>query len=253
MIRIVAACVLSALCTSIACAGIDLGQADCRVHSDYSLTIKPDSLVFTRAAGLHADVVISHGTLQIDGRQVAVAAEDRQRLLDIERGVRTSAPEVKAIAHAAIAVAFEAVGEVSAAFARDADAARASAQRMTQAAHDLHARIDTSDSFAGWQSADVERVIGGAVQSMVGEIAASVAARAVTVALSGDEKAAADLEARANGIEKNIDRIVARHTKDLEERALGLCSRVRSLAGIEGQLDLRLSDGSRLDLVRIED
>ncbi|MEO5626626.1 MAG: DUF2884 family protein [Dokdonella sp.] len=253
MIRFAAAFVLSALCTSAVHAGIDLGQADCRVHSDYSLTIKPDSLVFARAEGHRADVVISQGTLQVNGRQVAVGVADRQRLLDIEHSVRTSVPEVQAIAHAAIAVAFEAVGEVSAAFARDADAARASAQRMSQAAHDLHARIDSSDSFAGWQHADIDRLVGGAVQSMVGEIAASVAARAVTVALSGDEKAAADLEARANGIEKNVGRIIARHTKDLEERALGLCSRVRSLAGIEGQLDLRLSDGSRLDLVRIED
>ena len=150
-------------------------------------------------------------------------------------------------------VTFEAVGEVSAAFARDAQAARASAQRMSQAAHDLHVRIDSSDGFAGWQSADVDRLVGGAVESMVGEIAASVAARAVTVALSGDEKAAADLEARADGIEKNVDRIVARHTRDLEERASGLCSRVRSLANIESQLDLRLSDGSRLDLVRVDD
>jgi hypothetical protein len=123
---------------------------------------------------------------------------------------------------------------------------------MSQAAHGLHERIDTSDSFAGWQSADVDRLIGGAVESMVGEIAASVAARAVTVALSGDEKAAADLEARANGIEKNVDRIVARHSKDLEARALGLCSRIRSLAGIESELGLRLPDGSRLELVRID-
>lgn len=253
MIRSTAAFVLSALCASAASAGIDLGQVDCRVHSDYSLTIKPDSLVFARADGHRADVVIAHGTLHVDGREVAVAAADRQRLLDIERGVRTSVPEVKAIAHAAIGIAFEAVGEVSAAFARDAQAARASAQRMSQAAHDLHARIDASDSFAGWQSADVEHLLGGAVESMVGEIAASVAARAVTVALSGDEKAAADLEARADGIEKNVDRIVARHTRDLEERALGLCSRVRSLASIESQLDLRLSDGSRLALVRVDE
>lgn len=252
MKRCLAAFASSVLCASAAHAGIDMRQADCGLHSNYSLTIKSDSLSFTRKSGQPAEVVIADGTLRVDGRLLAVDAADRQRLRDIEHGVRTSVPEVKAIAHAAIAIAFDAVGEVAAAFARDTDAARASAQRMTRAAHDLHQRIDDSDSFSGWQEADVDRLVGGAVESLVGEIMATVATRAVSVALSGDEKAAADLEARADGIEKNVDRLVARHTHDLEQRALGLCSRIRTLAGIENELGLRLPDGSRLDLVRVD-
>jgi hypothetical protein len=252
MKRCIAVFALSALCASAAHAGVDIRQADCGLHSDYSLTIKSDSLSFTRKSGHPAEIVIADGTLRVDDRLLSVDAADRQRLRDIERGVRTSVPEVKAIAHAAIAIAFDAVGEVAAAFARDAEAARASAQRMTRAAHDLHQRIDDSDSFSGWQEADVDRLVGGAVESLVGEIMATVATRAVTVALTGDEKAAADLEARANGIEKNVDRAVAKHTRDLEQRALGLCSRIRTLASIEDQLDLRLPDGSRLELVRVD-
>jgi hypothetical protein len=79
--------------------------------------IKPDALVFTRRDGTPVDIVIAAGSLRVDGRAVAIGAADRQRLIDIEHGVREALPEVKAIAHEAIAIAFEAVAEVSAAFA----------------------------------------------------------------------------------------------------------------------------------------
>lgn len=46
---------------------------------------------------------------------------------------------------------------------------------------------------------------------------------------------------------------VDRHTKYVDEGALRLCSGVRSLASLDGQPDLRLSDASHPDLVRVED
>jgi hypothetical protein len=253
MNRFTLLCALAVFCASPAYADIDIGHADCSLHSEYSLTINPRDLTFTRKDGPPATIVIADGSLRVDDRLLTISAADQQRLRDIEHGVRESIPEVKAIAHAAIAIAFEAVGEVAAAFAHDTESARASARRLSRTAHELDARIDSSNGFSGWQKADVDRVIGGAVESLVGEIAATVAARAVTVALSGDEKAAADLEARADGIEKTVDRLVARHSKDLDQRALGLCTRLRTLAGMEDRLELRLPDGKPLQLVRMQD
>jgi Protein of unknown function (DUF2884) len=253
MKRSMALLALALLGGSPAYADINIGHADCSLHSEYSLAINPNDLTFTRKTGPAATVVISDGTLRVDDRRLTTSAADQRRLRDIEQGVRQSIPEVKAIAHAAISIAFEAVGEVAAAFARDPESARASAQRLSRTAHDLDARIESSDGFSGWQKEDVDRVVGGAVQSVVGELAATVAARAVTVALSGDEKAAADLEARANGIDKTVDRILAKHSKDLDQRALGLCTRLRTLAGMEDRLELRLPDGKPLQLVHMQD
>jgi len=244
---------LALLAASPAYADIDIGHADCNLHSNYSLSIHPTDLTFTRTVGAPGTVVIADGTLRVDERQLSIGSADQRRLRDIERGVCESIPEIRAIAHAAISIAFEAVGEVAAAFARDTESARASAQRLSLDAHELDARIDASNGFSGWRKEDIDSVIGGAVQSLVGELAATVAARAVTVALSGDEKAAADLEARADGIDKTVERIVAKHSKDLDQRALGLCTRLRTLAGIEDRLELRLPDGKPLRLVQMTD
>lgn len=237
--------------TSLAHAGIDVRNDGCSLHSDYSLKVEPDRLVFARKAGAPAVVVIADGSLLVDGHAIDVAGADRERLRNIEEGVRAVLPEFKAIAHEAIAIAFEAVAQVSAAFARDGDAARASARRMARTARELNHQIDARDSFSNWSDADIDRLVDSAVGSLVGEITGTIAARAVSVALSGDVRAAADLEARADGIEKNIDRMVAKRSGDLERRAGALCSRVRSLATLESSLDVRLADGRHLELVRI--
>ena len=245
----------AALCASLgataAHAEIDIHAADCGLHSDYSLSVNPDNLEFKRKSGTPADVVIANGSLRVDGQALAVSAADRQRLLDIEHGVRDTLPEVKAIAHEAITIAIDAVTEVSAAFARDPEAARASAQRLARAAHELDQRIAESNSFNDWKDGDIDRLVGSIAGTLVSEIVGNVAAQAITVALSGDEKAAAELEARANGIEKNIDRVVERRSKALERRAEGLCPRLHTLASVASALEVRLPDGRRLDLAQI--
>lgn len=252
MNRLIFMFALTALSATAAHADIDIHGADCGLHSNYSLTINPDALVFAGKTGTPAEVIIANGTLRIDGRGVEVSAADRQRLLDIEHGVRDTLPEVKEIAHDAIAIAIEAVSEVSAAFAKDSEAARASAQRIARSARELDQRIATSNSFADWNDGDIERLLGGIVGTLVGEVVGNVAGQAITVALSGDEKAAAELEARADGLEKKINRAVERRSKELERRAMGLCPRLRTLARLESELDARLADGGRLDLVRVE-
>ena len=128
--------------SSVAHAGIDLHGADCGLHSDYSMAIKQDALVFTRSGGPAAEIVIAHGTLRVDGREIELGAADRERVLGIEHGVRDVLPQVREIAHDAIQIAFDAVTEVSGAFAKDAETARASAQRLARVSADVHRRID---------------------------------------------------------------------------------------------------------------
>ena len=141
---------------------------------------------------------------------------------------------------------------VSAAFAKDGQAARSSAEHIARSAQALDRRIDGTDTFSSWQDADVDKLVEGVVGTLVSEIVGNVAGQAISVALSGDEKAAAELEARANGIEKNVDRIVAKRAKALEARADGVCARLSTLARIESDLDLRLADGHRLQLVSMD-
>ncbi|HEY0179795.1 MAG TPA: DUF2884 family protein [Dokdonella sp.] len=252
MKRLFAALVLGAACASAAHADIDLHGDDCGLHSDYSLGIEPSRLVFSRAGGDPAEVVVADGSLRIDGRAVALDAADRERLRTIERGVREAVPEVKTIARDAVAIVIAAVGQVSAAFARDAADARASAERLARSARELDRRIADSTSFADWQDADLDRVLESAVGTLVGEVVGDVAGRAISVALSGDEHAAAELEARAAGLEKDVDRAVERHSAELKRRAAALCPRLRTLARLGSELDVRLDGGRRLELIRFD-
>jgi len=225
---------------------------DCGLHSDYSLSLKSDRLIFKRHSGTPTEVEIADGTLRIDGRLVQTDAADEKRLRDAEREVRALVPEVKSIAREAVAIAFTALGQVSAAFAKDSDAGRASAQRIERAGRDLDRKIAEMDSFDRLDDADVDHVIGDAVQAVIPELVGNVAAQAITVAMTGNEAAAAELEARANGIEKSVERAVEKQSGELERRAMNLCPRLRALDRLESDLDLRLADGSRLDLVHVD-
>ncbi|MBO9664441.1 DUF2884 family protein [Dokdonella sp.] len=252
MHRLFLAAALGLAGATAAHAGIDVRGSDCNLHSDYSLTVDADRLEFKREHGTPASVVVADGTLRVDGRRVDVDAADRRRLIEIERGVRDTVPEVKGIAREAIAIALDAVTEVSAAFARDPQAARASAERLARAGRELDRRLADNDRFDAWSDGDVDRLAESIAGTLVGEIAGNVAGQAIAVAFSGDEKAAAELEARANALEAKVERAVERRSKDLERRAEGLCPRLRALARIESELDVRLDDGRRLELVRVE-
>lgn len=225
---------------------------DCGLHSDYSLSIKPDRLVFRRTAGTPAEVEIADGTLRVDGKLVATSDADARRLRDAEREVRSLVPEVKDIARDAIAIAFNAVGQVAAAFASNGDAARASAERIARLGREIDRKIAETDTFDHWQDADVDRLVSSTVESVVPEIVGNVTAQALKIAFTGDTTAAAELEARASGIEKSVDRAVAKQAAELEGRALALCPRLRALGRTQSELELRLADGSRLDLVQVE-
>lgn len=252
MQRLILAAALSLAGATAAHAGIDIHGSDCGLHSDYSLTVNAADLQFKRDHGTPAEVVIAQGALRVDGRNVDVGAADRQRLIDIERGVRDAVPEVKGIARDAIAIALEAVTEVSAAFARDPQSARASAERLARAGRELDQRLADNNRFSEWSDGDIDRLAESIAGTLVSEIVGNVAGQAIAVAFSGDEKAAAELEARADGIEEKVERAVERRSKALERRAEGLCPRLHALADLQTELDVRLADGRRLDLVRVE-
>jgi hypothetical protein len=225
---------------------------DCDLSSDYALSIRPDRLVFRRHAGTPSEIEISNGTLRVDGALVATNAADTQRLRDAEREVRSLVPEVKGIARDAIAIAFDAVGQVAAAFAHDGAAARRSAEHIAALGRELDRKIAETDNFDHWEDADIDRLVGSTVEAVVPEIVGNVTAQALKVAFTGDEAAAADLEARADSIEKSVDRAVEKQAAQLEARAMGVCSRLRALDRVQSDMDVRLPDGSRLNLVRVD-
>jgi len=251
MLRTTLAAALALAGASAAHASIDLHGVDCDLHSDYAMAVERDAVVFTRTDGSPAEIVLAHGTLVVDGRPVPLGAADRERVLGIENGVRDLLPQVRAIVHDAIQIAFDAVNEVSAAFAKDPADARASAERLARTFAEIRRRIDAKEAMTGWTDDEIERLVEDAVGTLVAEVVGNVAGQAVAIALGGDEKALAELEARANGIDARVERLVAARSRDLEARAEGICPRLRTLARLGSELEVRPS-GQRLRLARAD-
>lgn len=241
------ALLLVLLAATPAWAGISINSGNCDIHSDYSLSIQPTRLTFSKKDGTPASLVMANGTLVADGEPLTLGAADRDRVLGIERGVRDLEPEIKGIAREGIAIALDAVVEVNASFSSDPAEARATALRIQRSAAELDQYISTTDTIS---EVEVERFVGKTVSALIGGLVGNITAQAIKVAFSGDEKAAAELEARAEGIEKSVEKAAEKRSKALEQRAEALCPKFRALQKLERELEVRLADGTPLRLTR---
>lgn len=226
-------------------AAVSFSTDNCDIHSDYSLKIEPSQLVLTQKDGTPARLVISNGTMVADDVTLQLSAADRERVTGIERGVRDLEPDIKAIAREAIAIALEAVTEVSASFADSPEAARESAIDIQRSAAELDTYIAGTDTIS---EVEVEAFVGKTVSVLIGNLVGNITSQALKVAFSGDDKAAVELEARADGIDKRVEKIAEKRSKALEQRAEAMCPKFRNLQKLEHELEVRLPDGKPLRL-----
>jgi len=224
------------------------GFKGCDVNSRYDLTFDGNSLTFSSKDVSPARIEMRRGQLLVDGRVVALSDADRARVQAFENEVRALAPEVKQIALDALDIAYSALVHVATAFSsdkgRDERLARLERQRQD-------ARRQLSQAIAApiFDEKEFERIIETTVKNAIPEFVGDIVGIAIAAALSGDEKGAAEIERRAEQLEKEIERDVEARADELEKRADALCPRIRELDRIESTLDLRLAGGGRLDLV----
>lgn len=237
--------------TAGAAAAHDDGIGLCDVESDYGLRITPQALLFTRDDGTPGRIEMARGELRIDGGTVAVSDADRERLLRYEATVRELVPEAKALASEAVEIAFSAVQHVSNAFNNAADV-EAAAQRLTIARQRIQAQIDASFEREAFNEREVEQIIEDTIEGLVPTLIGDITGEAIRIALTGDEHAAEELEARVERMETAIERDVEARAERLEKRAEALCPSVADLDRLEASLDLRLADDRPLDLVRFD-
>ncbi len=227
-------------------------DADCDVESDYAFRIEPARLVFTSEDKLRTIELLPGGFVRADGFMLALGAEDRGRIGALERGMRALVPEVKAIAIDAAAIAFEAIGHASTAFAASPREARESAERIARTAQELQKGIESRQDWDAGSDREFDRVIEGAVGALVGEIVGNVTAQAITVALSGDEAAVAEITERAKSIERSVEKALEQRGERLEKRARAVCARIADLDELESTIVARLPDDTPFDLFRLE-
>ena len=231
---------------SVQARGLDV----CDVESDYDLTIGKTALTFARDSGTPARVEMRDGRLFVDGNEQTLSPADSRRIAQYEHDIRALVPEVKGIALEAVGIATDAVLQVATAFVGDAQPR--SLERLEQLGAQIGHRIETSDSTAQWRDDEFDAAIGELTAELVPMIVGDITSAAVAAALSGDESKVAEIEARAEQLERDIETRVEARADVLEARAETLCPRMLALDQLESELELRLADGSTLDLVQAD-
>lgn len=230
-------------------AAISIDNDGCKVDSPYDLTIASDHIEFSRDRGEPERIVMADGQLRIDGDAITLSAEDSARVRAFEDGVRELLPEVRAIGAEAIEIAYTAMSEVAIGLS---DKPEPMLKRLERSRAELEQTLLTTNSTVNLD----EAVIEAAVEELVGEfvplLVGQVATAAIAAALSGNEARIEEIEARADAMEARIESQVEARAELLEERAESLCGRIAALDEIDDALDLRLADGSPLQLLRVK-
>jgi hypothetical protein len=245
MKRLMLTAALAASCFAANAATTEL----CGVDSKYDISLDSNRLLFEKSGLQPAKVEMRHGLLILDGREISLSDEDRTRIARYEATVRALVPQAKAIARDAADIAFTAVAEVAAAFSGDANAASTRA-RLNDIRSGVRDRIDAAFDKRPWHDDEFDDMVEATMKELLPVIIGEVAGKAVAMALAGDEKGAAELEARAEKLKGDIESRIDTQTQQLAARAAALCPMVAQLGAIENSLDLRL-DGDRLKILEI--
>lgn len=231
---------------SVQAGGLDV----CDIESDYDLNIGKTALTFSRDSGTPSKVEMRGGQLFVDGTEQALSAADSRRIAQYENDIRALVPEVKGIALEAVGIATQAVLQVATAFAGDSQPR--SLARLEELGAKISHRIEVSDDTSEWRDDEFDAAIAELTAELVPMMVGDITSAAVAAALSGDEDRIAEIEARAEQLEKDIETRVEARADALEARAETLCPRVLALDQLESELELRLTDGSTLDLVQAD-
>lgn len=219
----------------------------CGLDSNYSVSFDEGGLLFVRDEGKPGRVLMRKGHLEVDGRELSLSDADRARIAEFEATVRALVPQAKAIARDAVDIAYSAVSEVAATFSKTADNS-ATRHRLESLRDEVKLRLSDSFDRRPWSEKEFEAVFEQAMSDLLPVIIGEVAGTAISIALSGDEAAAAELEKRTAKLEQDIEKRIDTQTVQLASRVAALCPMVASLDRIESSLDLRLDQGGRLDL-----
>jgi hypothetical protein len=236
-----------------ASAPVFAGNIDCDIESPYSLDLKGEGIAFRSEKSSPRHVRLDRGRLFIDGREVVLTSGDRRTISTIENEVRDLTAEAVVIASDGIDIAFDALSEVSRALIEDSSRHAEMLRSMEKTRAIVQTQIRDAVLNRPFDERAFEALIESQIETMASELVKVVVGefvpRAIAAALSGDEAAVKRIEARAEQLEADIEARIEAKARDIERRAESLCPRVKSLVQLESSLDLRLEDGSQLNLI----
>jgi hypothetical protein len=232
--------------------GLHINNDQCGFSTNYDVRVNAEGIAFDREDGKPSSVFMHDGHLRVDGRQVALSEADAGRVRQYEGQVRALLPEVAGIVREGLDIGFGAMTTVATTFAENGEERERLLTRLNRNHADALRQIDQGIGNGVWKQHEVSDVIEEGVEGTVSEMVSTVTANAVKAALSGDQSQVAALEARADSLDKSIDKAVNARADELDRRAQALCPRLTTLEQLQQQLQFRLDDGSQLQLLSRE-
>ncbi len=224
----------------------------CHVSSSYDVTLTSDGgLMFDRTGPAPRRVEIHDGRLLADGRSVTLNAADQGRLHAFQQTARALVPKVRAIAIDGVGLAADAVREQARESSPQMAASGELDAKLNAMTADFDARIKRSNSSHDWHGPAFQQYINRNVSTLVPLLASNLLQQAVQVALSGDLSRAAALRNSAANLATRLRKRVRDKLQVLKPRVRALCPSVQKMDRLENQLDARMPDGSRLNLLDI--
>lgn len=252
-VTVIAAAIALLGATASQAGTVGFGTDSC--HHDYATPFDVDvtasGMTFHRKDGTPANIVVHDGTLRVDGKAVAVSSSDADALRRYEAGVRRLVPEIASIAREGVSMGYAAMTNVTLTFA-DGEQRAGLLEKLKRRQADALRAIDEGIGAGHWSSDRMAETFAGSVSDGVGELVGTVTSRAVTAALSGDATQVAALQARAESLDKTMDREMNKRSRALEARAETICPQLNDLADLQRGWHIRLPDGRPLELMTIK-
>ncbi|HVI54611.1 MAG TPA: DUF2884 family protein [Luteibacter sp.] len=217
----------------------------------YDVDVTAAGLSFHRTDGTPAEIFLHDGGLRVDGKDIAVSRGDADALRRYEAGVRALMPQVAAIARDGVELGFSAMTTVTLSFA-DGDQRGRMLEKLKRKQVEALREIDEGVGSGHWSSNRMTETVAGSVSDSVGELVGSVTSSAVTAALSGDASKVAALQARADSLDKAMDREMSKRSKALEAKSNAICPQLNDLASLQQGWGVRLANGKPLELMAIK-
>ncbi|MEW9572069.1 DUF2884 family protein [Rhodanobacter sp. Si-c] len=218
----------------------------CGYNSNYDVRVTPGGIDFNRSGAQPNEIFMHDGTLRVDGRPVAVSADDAGRLRSYEGDMRSLLPEMAGIAHEAVGIAFDALATVAATLGGSQHHRDALVRQLNQSRMEALRGLAGSINADHWSQQDFADAIEQPVTTASNQLASSLTRSVMWSLFTGR---ASELEARADTVDQSMEKEMKARSSRLEARAKAICPRLAELSDLQQQFQFRLANGQPLQLL----